>query len=188
MTVTVLEALPKTILSRSQILRFKTVPSDEIYDDLINHHGAARSQAKNFSRLAAGRPALAVKFLEDAEFYENYQAGVRSFAGLMDKDINLRLAAIETMLGAGASGQAGVKIADGLLDVWQNLARDLMLLDFNLPELVQHEPFNQELLAIKDKIDIKSLLNLQSVLRQAKAYLAANVNPRLALVKVAVSF
>jgi len=188
MTVANLEALPKTILSRSQILRFRTVKGDIIYDDLINHHQAARSQAKNFSRLCAGRPALAVKFLEDEEFYENYQAGVRSFIGLLNPDINQRFGAIENVLGGGKPGQEAVKLAYGVLDVWQNLARDLILLDLNLPDLMQHEPFSQELKSVQNKLNLKALLNLQNVLKQAKDYLASNVSPKLALENVAVSF
>jgi len=188
MTVAELEALPKTILSRSQILRFRTVASGVIYDDLINHHQASRSQAKNFSRLSAGRPALAVKFMEDGGFYESYQAGVRSFVGLLGSDINQRFSAIENVLGSGSPGQVAVKLAYGILDVWQNLARDLMLLDLNLPDLLRHESFSQELLAAKGKLNLPALLSLQKALKQAKVYLAANVSPKLALEQVAVSF
>ena len=60
LTVTDLEALPKTIISRSQILRFRAVAGDIIYDELVKNYKASRSQAKNFSRLAAGRPAWAL--------------------------------------------------------------------------------------------------------------------------------
>jgi len=187
-TVTDLEALPKTILSRSQILRFRTVASDIIYDELIKNHKASRSQAKNFSRLSAGRPALALKFIEDQKYYENYKSYVKSFAGLLNANINQRFSAIENILGAGARGQEAVKIAVGIIDVWQNLARDLMLIELNLSDLIQHEAFSKELETIKNKLSLKALLNLINVLKQGKEYLAANVNPKLALENIAVNF
>ena len=188
MTVANLEALPKTILSRSQILRFRTVAGGVIYDDLINHHGVQRSQAKNFSRLSAGRPALAVKFLKDAEFYESYQAGVRAFAGLLELDINKRFAAVDNVLAKSAPGPAAAELAFGLLDIWQNLARDLLLENLALPDLIQHEAFDKELAEVKSKLNLKALLNLIKLLKQSREYLAANVNPKLALESVAVGF
>lgn len=186
--VTDLEALPKTIISRSQILRFRAVSADIIYDELVKNHKASRSQAKNFSRLAAGRPALALKFMEDKEYYESYKAYVKSFAGLLDPDINERFGSIENILGREARGQEAVKSAAGILDVWQNLSRDLMLMELNLTDLIQHEAFTKELEALKNKLSLPSLLNLINTLKQSREYLAANVNPRLALENVAVSF
>ncbi len=188
LTVTDLEALPKTIISRSQILRFRAVASDMIYDELIKKYKASRSQAKNFSRLAAGRPALALKFFQDKEYYENYQNIVRSFVALLNSDINERLKAIENILSKEGKGQAAVKAAAAVIDCWQNLARDLMLLKYDLAELIQHQPFEKELAEVKSKLNLKALINLLNVLKQARQYLAANVNPRLALESVAVSF
>lgn len=188
LTVVDLEALPKTILSRSQILRFRVVAGDLIYDELIKNHGAKRSQAKNFSRLSAGRPALALKFLEDKEYYESYKTYVKSFAGLLDPDINGRFKAIENVLGKEARGQEAVKLAAGLISIWQSLARDLMLLELNLADLIQHEAFIKELEALKNRLNLKVLLNLINVLKRSRQYLAANVSPKLALENVAVSF
>lgn len=188
LTVTDFEALPKTILSRSQILRFKAVAGDAIYDELIKNHGAKRSQAKIFSRLSAGRPALALKFLEDKEYYESYKVYVKSFIGLLDPDVNRRFKAIEDVLGKAARGQEAASLAAGTISVWQNLVRDLMLLELNLADLIQHQAFIKELEQLKNKFNIKALLNLVNVLKQSRGYLAANVSPRLALENAAVSF
>ena len=188
LTAANLETLPKTILSRSQIFRFRAVAASVIYDELIKNHQASRSQAKNFSRLSAGRPALALKFLEDKEYYESYKAYVKSFAGLLDSDINGRFKAIANVLGKDARGQEAVKRAAGLINVWQNLARDLMLMELNLTDLIQHQAFIKELEPLKNKLNLKALLNLINVLKQGREYLAVNVNPKLALENAAVSF
>jgi len=188
LTVTDLESLPKTIISRSQILRFRAVSSDIIHDELVKNYKASRSQAKNFSRLAAGRPTLALKFIEDKEYYESYKTYVKSFSGLLDASINERFSAIEDILGREARGQEAVNLAAGIIDIWQNLARDLMLMELNLADLIQHEAFTKELEALKNKLSLQSLLNLINVLKQGREYLSANVNPKLALENVAVSF
>lgn len=188
LTVTDLEALPKTIISRSQILRFKAVASNIIHDELIKNYKASRSQAKNFSRLCAGRPALALKFFQNEEYYKSYKAYVKSFIGLLDIDINERFSTIENILGKEARGQEAVRLAAGIVDIWQNLARDLMLMELNLADLIQHEAFIKDLAEVKSKLNLKALLNLINILRQSREYLAANVSPRLALESVAVSF
>jgi len=188
LTVTDFESLPKTIISRSQILNFRAVSSDIIYDELFKNYKAPRSQAKNFSRLAAGRPALALKFFQDKEYYENYKIYVESFASLLNSDINERFLAIENIIGKEARGQEAVKSAVGIINVWQNLARDLMLIELNLTDLIQHEAFTKELEVLKNKLNLPSLLNLINVLKKSREYLAANVNPKLALENVAISF
>ena len=187
LTVADFEVLPETIISRSQILRFQPVKSDIIHDDLIKNHAAQRSQAKNFSRLAAGRPAIALKFLENKKYFEDYKTEVASFVELLSPDINARFKAIENILGTGARGQEAVKLAGRVIDVWQNLTRDLMLTELNMADLIQHEAFNKELAEVKNRLSLKSLLNLINILKQTKEYLAYNVNPKLALENVAAS-
>jgi DNA polymerase III gamma/tau subunit len=188
LTVADFEVLPKTIISRSQVLRFRPVASDEIFNDLIKNQGALRSQAKNFSRLAAGRPALAVKFLKDKKYYESYKTNVRSFIEFLSPDINQRFKAVDTILAGRLHGQELVRTVGGVIDIWQNLTRDLMLLELGLADLVQHQAFDKELAAIKSKLSLKGLVGLIGVLKQAKEYLAANVNPKLTLENVVVSF
>lgn len=187
LTVNDLEALPKTIASRSQILRFGPVSVDEIYDDLVKNYKAPRSQAKNFSRLSAGRPALALKFFEDKEFFSAYEAAVKAFADLLNNNINDRFQAIEKILGARSSGQESAEAAIKIIDVWQNLTRDLMLMELNLSDIIQHQVFEEDLKPLKNKMNLSSLLNLNNILKRARLYIGANVNPKLALESVAAS-
>ncbi len=187
LTVTAFEVLPKTIISRSQILRFQPVKSEAIYDDLMKNHGASRSQAKNFSRLCAGRPALALKFLEDKEYYKNYKNRAQSFVGLLSRDINERLKAIEQIIGTKSSGQESVKSAGEIIDIWHGLARDQVIKELGLADLVQYQAFDKELAGLQNELKLRSLLNLISSLKQAKEYISVNVNPKLALENVAVS-
>jgi DNA polymerase III subunit delta' len=194
LTVTDFEVLPKTIISRSQILRFQPVSGDSIYDDLIKNHQASRSQAKNFSRLCAGRPALALKFIENKAYYENYSAQVQAFTEFMGRDVNQRFKVIENILGAKNLGQESARSAGEIIDIWQNLARDLMLVELSLADLIQHQAFAKDLAAVKNKLslpngqsNLKFVIGLIGALKQAKAYIGANVNPKLALENLAVN-
>lgn len=177
------ELLPKTILSRGQILRFKAVASDEIYDDLVNNHLASRSQAKNFSRLAAGRPELAMKFLNDKEYLEDYKIRALAFFDFLSQDLNERFKAITASL----EEKKDSRDAGELIEIWQSLARDLMLAELDLNDLIEHEIFEDELARSKKVFGMAGIINLINSLKEAKEHMSANVNPKLALEKVAVS-
>ena len=166
-----LEAMPDTIISRSQILRFNSVSASIIYDYLIKEHKASRSAAKNFSRLCLGRPALAIKFLENKDFYEIYLKRINSFINIMKYDINTRFKVIDELLNKKIAGQEAVRICQRIIEIWQGLARDLLLLKVDNENLIQHELIDQELFNLKDKLPTSSLLNLSKVLSQAKEYL-----------------
>ncbi len=180
-------ALPATIVSRSQVLRFKLVKADLIYDYLVRDYKAKRSIAKDLSCLCLGRPSLAVKFLEDKEFYGDYLNRANAFLRLGQEDINKRLDGVEELIGAKAGGQESVKIAGRIIEIWQGITRDLLLLEFDQPGLLQHLLLKSELEKIKTKFKPGDLLNLAKNLRQAKEYLAANVNPKLVLENIAIN-
>ena len=182
-----IKTLPATIISRSQILRFYPVKSDIIYDYLIKQHRASRSAAKNFSRLCLGRPALAVKFLENKDFLENYESRANAFLHFIGSDINQRYTIIEQLIGKEARGQESVKLANRFIEIWQGLVRDLMLVQFNQADLIQHQLFEKELVKINNKFNLAKLLQLANLLKQAREYIEPNVNPKFVLENIAIN-
>ena len=183
-----LSLLPKTIVSRGKVLQFSPVKFDIIYDYLIKNHQASRSQAKNYSRLSLGRPALAVKFLENKDFFEEYYYKIDIFINFFTKDINNRLAAIDSLIKKKKNSQEQAILASRALEIWQGLVRDWLLAEYGLDNLIQHQIVESELKQIKNKFSVPALIKLNEVLLEARDYLFANVNPRLALMKVALSF
>lgn len=181
-----LDALPTTIASRAQILRFHPVSTDVIYDYLIKDCGASRSQAKNFARLSLGRPALAVKFCQDKEFYQVYQERARVFLDFFNQNINERLTAVEKIIGR-QSGQAAVTSARRILQIWLGVLRDRLLLQFGHQDRIQHHIFESELENQASVPTAEFLLSDVKLLRQAEKYLDANVNPRLVLENIAIN-
>jgi DNA polymerase-3 subunit delta' len=188
LVVSDIDSLPETIVSRGQILRFNQASTGEIYDYLIKDHKIQRSAAKNFSRLALGRPALAIKFLEDKNFYNAYMERIGIFLDFLNQDINGRFKSIQDMAGSETENQEIIRAAKRAINVWQGLIRDLLLIEFNLSDLIQNEIIEKKLSGFKKKFKLDNLLNLADILRQSEKYLRANVNPRLALENIAISF
>ncbi len=182
-----IDSLPATIISRSQVLKFNQASADTIYDYLVKSYKAPRSSAKNFSRLSLGRPVLAVKFLEDKDFYLSYMKRVKTFFSLLNQDVNERFKAIEELIKGEGSGQETVKLAKRIIETWSGVLRDLLLIEFNHADLIQHEIVGDELMALKRKLNLKNLLHLSDILRESEKYLEANVNPKLVLENIAIN-
>ena len=181
-----IETLPQTIVSRSQVLYFQPVSMEVIYDYLISEHKASRSEAKQLSSLSLGRPALAVKFLEDRDFLEDYKKKADLFISFWQTDINGRLSEIAPMFNKKLSGQEAAIRAMRTIEIWQGLARDLLLIDNNHHNLVQHYYAHKELERIKARINRSRVVKLLHILTEGKQYLQSNVNPRLVLENISI--
>lgn len=182
-----IDAIPLTIASRSQILNFNPVKFDIIYDYLIKDHKASRSAAKNFSQMCLGRPALAIKFLEDKEFYNFYSERVNIFLNFLNQDINDRIKSIENLIGNKSVGQESSRLAGRTIEIWQGVIRDMLLLEFNQIDLIQHEITHKDFQVSEKKISLNNLLNLTDALRRANEYLKANINPKIVLEQIAIN-
>lgn len=178
--------LPATIVSRSQILRFYPVPSDLIHDHLVERYKAPRSAAKNFSRLSLGRPALAVKFFENKDFFNNYAALAAAIVGLKKQGINDRFSVIESWL-KDISGQELADSAGKIIRLWQSVARDMILLHYGLDDLIQHEFLSMDIKQAKTKYRLVDMREAVKRLQEADKLVRSNVNAKTVLENVAIN-
>lgn len=181
LSVSSLDTIPATIVSRSQLLNFYPVKTSIIYDYLVNVLECNRSFAKNISHLCLGRPALAIKFFEDREFYDKYLEEAGSFLNFFKKDVNERLSDISRVIGTGVLGQENVKKVLSILGIWQGVVRDLMLISLNSEHLIQHEVFSEKLKEVNRLVNKDRLLKLNKKIEESRKYLNNNVNPKLVL-------
>jgi DNA polymerase-3 subunit delta' len=181
LSVKELSSIPATIASRAQIVRFYPVKTEIIYHFLINEYGTSRSQALHLSRLCLGRPALAVKFLQDENFLREYQKRVDSFLNFSSQPIYQRFQVVGELLGEKATGQEAVRRAERILETWQGVMRDVILANFNHQDLIQHESSLASLERVARTTPPERLISWFGRLDETKQYLRANVGPRQAL-------
>lgn len=180
-----LESLPATIISRSRVLNFYPVKSEEICEYLINKYETPESSARIFSKLCSGRPDLAIKFLNDEDFLKDYKDKVSLLLDFSKQDMSERFFAIENSIGKKSSGQEAVQIARDILEIWQGVIRDLLLQKFDLKELVRNQDCEQDM---KNEFDFEKLSKLNDKINQGKIYLDSNVGPKLVLENIAINF
>ncbi len=177
--------LMPTIVSRSQVLYFYPVAFETVYDYLTKELNLKRTDAKDMAALAAGRPLLAAKFVEDETVYENQLETARLFLSFFNLDIPGRLKALASYL--SSNGPLNADKALTILESWQRVARDLSLNAMGCPELIQHTALIKELSALSVISNSEALIYYSKILEllyTLRRYLSANVAPQAVLEQV----
>ena len=189
------DSLLPTILSRVQKLYFQPVPTDIIYDYLLTKSQAQRSLAKDLAHLSLGRPLKAAYFLENPDLYAAYLEKAKALLQFFTLNANKRLLALDGLMNDRTYSPVAIKAATEIINIFEGLLRDLLLLHFNQPERMQHLALKPELENFKEQmlnnLDEQSFLNWLlerfKLTAQAHEYLAASVNPRLVLEQLAIN-
>lgn len=196
LTTNDLSRLPATIVSRSQVLYFYPVATDIIYDYLINNYNCDRTLARDLSSLALGRPLRALKFLNDLEYYSNYLKIARVFATWFRTSLNERWVALASIYPNRQTGREAVALASKILEIWQGVTRDLIMINLGTPDLVQHTLILSDLknslnfisetrMGVEDlNVYLAEILNR---IRQGQIYLQANVAPAYVLENILIN-
>lgn len=187
LTTSSIQAIPKTILSRTQNLRFKPVNQDLIFDLLTKKHNCEKTQARNLSRMCLGKPAIAIKLLENKEFYSKYFENINMFLNFNTKNLNYRFELIENITTKKQTTQESSTITLKIIEAWQALIRDCLLINYSQRSLVQHSIIADQLELIQKNLSTQKLLNLNKILKNAKLYLSTNVNAKNVMEYIAIN-
>lgn len=180
-------SLPLTVVSRGQIIDFQPVNLDIIYDYLIDNYSASRSQAKLFSRICLGRPALAVKFFEEKDFFNFYQEKINIFLSFLSQDINERLQSLNGIIDKKIIGPRAVALANKIIEIWQGVARDWLLIKNGQNDLTRYQSKQNDLVFNEKQLIGLDTNKIISLLYAAQKDLKANVNPNLVLENIAIN-
>jgi DNA polymerase III subunit delta' len=181
-----IENLPATISSRCQILNFYPANFDLLYNYLIKEFKISRIKAKNIARLSLGRPAKARKYLEEIDYYNNYIYEVKIFIDFLKQSFNERFSKIEELVGIKTDVEKNKKI-NNIIESWQGIVRDLILLSLGQPNIIRNESLRQELEAAIKEIKVEDLIKINKLLENSKQSLKANVGVKTVLDNIAVN-
>ena len=182
LTVNNLSVLPKTIVSRSQVVNLYPLGFDEIYSLLKSEYQLPPSEAKNIAKLSLGRPMLAKKFALDNDFYEQY----KTLGELLFDFLNYNL--IDRMSLVAELCSRDSELGDNLsvIDIWQGLVRDTGFIFYNRPDLVQNDFIIEKLK--NNKINSSSfLLTADRVFNNSLEYLQSNMPLKSVLEYIAIN-
>lgn len=183
-----LESLPATIISRAQVLNFYPVPSKRINDYLLENYGVSRSVAKNLAALALGRPLRAVKYLEDDVWHLKHLSLAGILLKLLIQAPADRWSLANGIINSRSSFSESSAEFIFVLEIWQGVLRDLIMINSGHEDLLQFTALDEELKNTYKEISSRFgdnhekvnsyLLEKEQLLKKHHTYLQANVSPK----------
>lgn len=181
LTTNNIDFIPKTVISRSQIINLHPLDFDDIYNLLSNKYEASPSEAKNFARLSLGKPVLALKFLEDKEYYNSYKEIVEYFLLFFNSTFFER----NKLIGSFYKNDISQGGDFELLAIWDSLLRDLIFINYGLFDLVQNEFALEKLRSLN--LDSDFFIKNKEVSKNSSDYFNSNFNIKSILEYVAIN-
>lgn len=188
-----------TIQSRAGLIRLGTMPSDVIATYLVEHEQVTDDQARTLARLAGGRMGRALAFAREPIMVDWRRRTQQELVGLLERGPADRMGAVRELIDDRSKLSRGEVTVDdaetnakaptavqraaavAILDVWLELARDLIVARSGAPELAVSDELVIDLAVVARRLDLAQLSAAAASLERARAALDENVSPRLAL-------
>ncbi len=113
-----LSQLPKTVISRCQVLNFLPVARQKIRDYLDSFEGLSDKQKDFIAYVSFGRPQSARELAEDSAVLDDFIASWKSFYGFFGSSLASRLKVLTDIIPSGVEEARSVMRADLLFDWW----------------------------------------------------------------------
>jgi len=187
-------ALPATIVSRCQVLKFLPVSQNKIYEHLVNL-GAKRDTALNLAKISWGKPGRALNFWksqnekERASDLKDYQEKMDSLIRLMDANLfSKRMKVVETFFSEGKDSDDLISALNKVLLLWSSLLRDAVLVKNGCEDLIFNVAPLEKLKEIAGSFNNETFFKLHREIKLSSQYLKENFNSRLVLENLVLSF
>lgn len=133
------EAIPKTIFSRCQIIRFNTVPFKTIAQFLTRKYQITPSSAGRIVCLSQGRPGFALKLAESPDSLRYQEEESKEIISSINSHLYLRFSHLNLQKFSPDD------LANGFgrfFSAWQTVGRDLLLTKLGLQNLIVNRKEN----------------------------------------------
>lgn len=184
-----LSAIPQTVVSRCQKIKFLPVSFSKNYDYLTRERSVGRNEAISLASIAQGKPGLFEYFLNSSESGENLQkhnSELRNILSLAEQEEYKRIEFINNLLPKKLEAEDQKDAAFDFLNKFRVLLRDILLIKNRLPAAGSIHNFVNNDLA--DNLEIVArryqnieLINLLDKIKQSGIYLNSNVGCKLVL-------
>ncbi|MCL4387045.1 MAG: DNA polymerase III subunit delta' [Patescibacteria group bacterium] len=169
LTASNINNIPKTIISRCQIIVFSLVPKTEIIDWLIEAKGFSKAEAEKIGQLAAGKPKIALNIAENEGLHE--KKDVENFFNLFkNRNYLEKFAYLNKILEEERISY--------ILDAYILYLRDLLILKTGCKEKIIHKE-SQDFLAEKSEISFKKIEKSIEIIKNLKETVSSGINSKL---------
>lgn len=184
LTATSAEVLLPTIVSRCEHLQLRQMALIDLETALLER-GEDKEQAHFIARLAAGRPGMAIRMLEDPTTLETRATHMNEFAELLRANRGDRFSFVEGW--EGALRRKFDKLGDRrtesirVLELWLGLLHDAMHLAYDVGTPISNPDQSAAIEAVVKSRAPSEIVDGVKALRRTIEAISANANLRLAL-------
>jgi DNA polymerase-3 subunit delta' len=175
------ERLLPTIVSRCQRLELKPVPSERIYEVLVNSYNVDADKARLLTQLCHGRLGWALSALANDGILEQRAQRIDKLVSLLtptSRSLEQRFAYAQELASQFSQDRrVGVEIIEIWLDWW----RDLMLIRTGCQEAITNIDYQAILEEQARGLSLSEIKGFLANLCLFQKEIPKNVNPRLAL-------
>ncbi len=172
------DALPPTVVSRTQIIRFGLVPREVIERELVLR-GESEALAREISKLAFGRPGIALKHGQDAKSARLFEEEFKRDMALVAAPLFERFKFVQKNI---PENSVDVKErAESILNRWELIFRDMLAALLGAREVVLHGFAEESLFAAARSFGARGLLARLNGVAAAREAISENVAPRFVL-------
>lgn len=181
-----LKKMSATVISRCQVLKFLPVKTKEI-EKYLQSKGATPSESSKLARLAIGRPGIALSFLQDKDLLGSFNQDVRSFFSMVDSNIDKRFKDIEKIIDWDKDESLNLKKLNVLLDNWQLVIRDFLLIKTENDFLISNGDFGEAFNSHKRYFSAEKIINVMKNINYARLLGRQNINSKSILENLILS-
>ncbi|MBI4435447.1 AAA family ATPase [Candidatus Uhrbacteria bacterium] len=177
------DALPATVVSRCQTIRFGIVRRSEIVEGLVKM-GFAKADAQAATAQSLGRPGRAIRFLKESSYQAEITTGLNQAVAFFSGSLPKRLHQVMELIPKGEIEKD--EVLSSLIDQWELVCRDVLLRQLGLGDLVTF-PSTDSLDRLATKMSSQNLLSTFSRLGEVREATQYHINSHLSLEHVALA-
>ncbi len=181
-----LKFLPRTILSRLQVIKFLPVKQDEM-EQYFLANGLELSLARDLASFSLGFPGRVLPWVEHPKQFREHQVKLASILQTMSGHLNERLRLAEELAGQNNSESSKLHVRE-FLNSLISLLRDVLLIKGACQNRIAHRSLENNLTSFAEHYPAARLAKVLSETRLTLRLLDQNVNLRLALENLILSF
>ncbi|MFL2627127.1 MAG: ATP-binding protein [Dehalococcoidia bacterium] len=181
--------LPTTIVSRCQNLELYPLPVERIHDYLIRYfdisNDEGKEEAKLISKLSKGRLGWAITAYTDTNFLQTRNHDISLFNDIVNGDMADRFLLSQQLSNNFNKNKNSIFTT---LETWLGYLRDVMLIKTNSKELIVNIDYEEKLIELGNKFELKKIIESIKVIDKASKNLNKNGNPRITLDNLLIQF
>ncbi len=174
------ESLLPTIVSRCEEIRMRVLSHTELEAEL-EARGLDMDRASLLSRLAAGRPGQALRWVDEPEALVQHHAYLDDLLELLGQTRVERFRYVRQLTDQKKEMDEKRREAVAFVQAWLSFWRDLLLIAHDVQSPVQHQDALPQLEALKEAVPARTLLEVGKAFERTLEAIGANANLQLAL-------